>query len=100
MGNICGKESKADPFAQPGRTLGSAPPQQSRASIPKGTTGTGASGRTLGGTSAASGNGSGAKGSDARGAAAKAAEVGDVDMDRLAPRFKNYPDPGRMLTML
>ncbi|KAF4637416.1 hypothetical protein G7Y89_g629 [Cudoniella acicularis] len=37
MGNLCGKESSPDPFAQPGRTLGSAPaPSNTRtAPLPK-----------------------------------------------------------------
>ena len=97
MGNLCGKPSKdSDPFAQPGRTLGSAPPQSSnpRVGVPK-ISGTGSQGKTLGGPA------SGEEG-DARSAAAKAAEVGGPSepFDRLAPRFKNYPDPGRLLTML
>ncbi|KAI2629749.1 hypothetical protein GGR54DRAFT_277863 [Hypoxylon sp. NC1633] len=33
MGNICGK-SESENFAQPGRVLGSAPPQPERASVP------------------------------------------------------------------
>ncbi|KAI0842074.1 hypothetical protein F5Y06DRAFT_167221 [Hypoxylon sp. FL0890] len=33
MGNICGK-SDSDNFSQPGRVLGSAPPQPERASVP------------------------------------------------------------------
>ena len=96
MGNLCGKPSQdADPFAQPGRTLGSAPPRpaEPRASVPKISS---QGGQTLGG----SGGGTAGKG-DARSAAAKAAEVGDDNpFDRLAPRFKKYPDPGRLLTML
>lgn len=85
MGNICGKESKADPFSQPGRTVGSAPPPQNRSSVPK----IAGQGHTLGGSG-------GGEATDARSAAAKAAEVGDG----LAPRFKKYPDAGRLLTML
>lgn len=68
MGNICGKESKSsDPFSQPGRTIGSAPPSQSapRASVPK----ISGQGQTLGGS------GSGGDRDDARRAAARAAEV-------------------------
>ena len=91
MGNLCGKPSKEnDPFTQPGRTVGSAPPKPSepRASVPK----INSHGQALGG---------GGGPSDARSAAAKAAEVGDDNsFDRLAPRFKTYPDPGRLLTML
>ena len=67
MGNICGKESKTpDPFAQPGRTLGSAPPAQAspRAAVPK----ISGQGHTLGGKS-------GNEPDDARRAAARAAEV-------------------------
>ena len=85
MGNICGKEEKSsDPFAQPGRIVGVAP-RASHSSVPKG----GTQGQKLGGSS-------NSEGADARGAAAKAAEVGN----ELAPRFKNYPDSGRLLTML
>ncbi|KAL2051934.1 hypothetical protein ABVK25_007849 [Lepraria finkii] len=67
MGNLCGKPSKPDPFSQPGRTVGSAPPHSStpRATIPK-TTG---QGQTLGGPNAASGDRD-----EARRAAARAAE--------------------------
>lgn len=67
MGNICGKESKSsDPFSQPGRTVGSAPPSQTapRATVPK----ISGPGQTLGGAS-------GGEPNDARRAAAKAAEV-------------------------
>lgn len=70
MGALCGKESKSsDPFSQPGRTVGSAPPSSSnpRAPVPK--INSNAPGRTLGGSS-------GEDTSDARRAAAKAAEVG------------------------
>ena len=97
MGNLCGKPSRdSDPFAQPGRTLGSAPPQpsDSRAAVPK-ISGTGSQGKTLGGPLSETQN-------DARSAAAKAAEVGEPSepFDLLGPRSKNYPDAGRMLTML
>ena len=95
MGNLCGKPSKEnDPFAQPGRTLGSVPakPSEPRASIAT----INSRGQTLGGSR---GGGAGDS-SDARSAAAKAAEVGDDSFDRLAPRFKNHPDTGRLLTML
>lgn len=67
MGNICGKESKpSDPFSQPGRTVGTAPPSQAapRAAVPK----ISGPGQTLGG-------GSGGEPNDARRAAARAAEV-------------------------
>jgi len=66
MGNLCGKPSKEnDPFSQPGRTVGSAPPTQTkpRASVPK----IGGQGQKLGGSS-------GGESSDARSAAARAAE--------------------------
>lgn len=70
MGNLCGKESKGDNFAGPGRTLGAAPPpsDNARASIPatKKSPLQG-NGRTLGGP--------GGSDNDPRSAAAKAAEV-------------------------
>ncbi|KAF4306889.1 hypothetical protein SLS57_011423 [Botryosphaeria dothidea] len=69
MGNLCGKESKGDNFAGPGRTLGAAPPpsDNARASIPatKKSPLQG-NGRTLGGP--------GGSDNDPRSAAAKAAE--------------------------
>ncbi|KAK3934789.1 hypothetical protein QBC46DRAFT_70050 [Diplogelasinospora grovesii] len=34
MGNLCGKESSNDPFAQPGRRLDSAPPAATSSSVP------------------------------------------------------------------
>ena len=67
MGNICGKES-GDPFAQPGRTLGSAPPAQTSSAVPAAARRT-EGGRTLGGAGAASSQ------ADARSQAALAAEV-------------------------
>lgn len=73
MGNLCGKPSKEnDPFAQPGRTVGSAPPPQSssRAPVPK----IDSQGRKLGGVS-------GGEDSDARSAAARAAEVRTLFVD-------------------
>ncbi|OTB08854.1 hypothetical protein M426DRAFT_316883 [Hypoxylon sp. CI-4A] len=48
MGNICGK-SESDPFSQPGRVLGSAPPQPERVSVPAKVAGPP---RTLGGSTA------------------------------------------------
>ncbi|EKG19242.1 hypothetical protein MPH_03503 [Macrophomina phaseolina MS6] len=70
MGNLCGKQSKDDNFAGPGRTLGSAPPpsDNARASIPatKKSPLQG-NGRTLGGPG-------GSGDDDPRSAAAKAAE--------------------------
>ena len=80
MGNLCSKRPSAadnDPFAQPGRVLGSAPPKPSepRAQIPKTTSqgqrlGSGG-GSNIGGRDSGGGGGGG----DARTAAAKAAEV-------------------------
>lgn len=67
MGNLCGKPAKeSDPFSQPGRTVGSAPPSQSapRAGVPKITS----QGQTLGGSSTGDRD-------EARKAAARAAEV-------------------------
>ena len=84
MGNLCGKQSSSDPFEQPGRTLGSAPPKSSntRAPIPATVT---SQGRTLGGSGSGGGGGGGGGGAarnhgtmasnDPRSAAAKAAEV-------------------------
>lgn len=66
MGNLCGKPSKEnDPFSQPGRIIGSAPPPQPnpRVAVPK----INGQGQKLGGSS-------GREGSDARSAAARAAE--------------------------
>ena len=69
MGNCCGKES-TDAFSQPGRTLNSAPPPNTRSSIPKKV---GGPARTLG--SSTSGPQSSAQQEDARRKAAEAAEV-------------------------
>lgn len=69
MGNICGKE-EADPFAQPGRAVGSAPPSGPKtASLPK-TVKVGGPARTLGEASPTAG-----EPGDARRRAAEAAEV-------------------------
>ncbi|MCJ1245039.1 hypothetical protein MMC30_002240 [Trapelia coarctata] len=71
MGNCFGKPSAAfssDPFAQPGRTLGNAPPAP-RASVPPKISSQ--RGKTLG---AQPGSSEGPEASDARRAAAKAAE--------------------------
>ncbi|MCJ1252472.1 hypothetical protein MMC24_000278 [Lignoscripta atroalba] len=68
MGNLCGKESKdSDPFAEPGRTVNSAPPPSAdaRSSVPPRIT---SQGRPLGGSSPS------ADASDARQAAANAAQ--------------------------
>ena len=80
MGALCNKPSRSrspDPFAQPGRTLGSSAPLTPKAAtapLPQKIRGPG-SGHTLGG---GGGGGSGGNGGDARGAAARAAEVGCV----------------------
>ena len=66
MGNLCGKET-SDPFAQPGRTLGSSPkPATGTARLPHRIAGPAAGGRTLGGRMETD---------DARMAAAQAAQV-------------------------
>ncbi|KAI1162379.1 hypothetical protein F5B18DRAFT_624079 [Nemania serpens] len=70
MGNICGK-SESEPFSQPGRVLGSAPPQPQRASVPAHV---GGPPRTLGGSSS-SAQASGEDVDDARRRAAEAAEA-------------------------
>ncbi|KAI0972540.1 hypothetical protein F4678DRAFT_428393 [Xylaria arbuscula] len=67
MGNICGK-SESEAFSQPGRVLGSAPPQPERASVPAHV---GGPPRTLG-SPAAQGDSSD---NDARRRAAEAAEA-------------------------
>ncbi|KAI3329157.1 hypothetical protein HD806DRAFT_274384 [Xylariaceae sp. AK1471] len=69
MGNICGK-SDSEAFSQPGRTLGSAPPQPQRASIPAHV---GGPPRTLGGSPTPQGNNENPD--DARRRAAEAAEA-------------------------
>ncbi|KAI1189377.1 hypothetical protein F5B17DRAFT_391762 [Nemania serpens] len=70
MGNICGK-SDSEAFSQPGRVLGSAPPQPQRASVPAHV---GGPPRTLGGSSP-SPQASGGDADDARRRAAEAAEA-------------------------
>ncbi|EPE31575.1 hypothetical protein GLAREA_12331 [Glarea lozoyensis ATCC 20868] len=72
MGNICGKSS-SDAFAQPGRTLSSAPPQTTNptAPVPKSRT-VGGPARTLGD---ANSNAGGSAQEDARRKAAEAAEA-------------------------
>ncbi|CAJ2501784.1 Uu.00g046370.m01.CDS01 [Anthostomella pinea] len=72
MGNICGK-SDGENFSQPGRVLGSAPPQPQRASIPAKVTGPP---RTVGGGDAnAAGASQNNNAEDARRRAAEAAEA-------------------------
>jgi len=68
MGNLCGKESP-DHFAQPGRTLSSAPPPQTTAPVPRKV---GGPPRTLGGATGAQTD---SQKEDARRKAAEAAEV-------------------------
>jgi hypothetical protein len=70
MGNLCGKESSPDPFAQPGRTLSSAPAPNKTSSVPKSV---GGPPRPLG--SSASNPQSRSQQADARSKAAEAAEV-------------------------
>lgn len=80
MGNLCGKQSK-DPFAGPGRTLGSAqpPPQRTTAPVPTQPKQQRENrGRTVGGTESSS--------DDPRAAAARAAEV----------RAKKSPGTGQL----
>ncbi|KAL1853027.1 hypothetical protein Plec18167_005686 [Paecilomyces lecythidis] len=72
MGNICSRSAnKSDPFSQPGRVLGSAPPADSapRAPLPPKVNSMGP-GRTLGGAS----GGSSTDAEDARSKAALAAQ--------------------------
>ncbi|KAI8947674.1 hypothetical protein F4801DRAFT_582119 [Xylaria longipes] len=70
MGNICGK-SESEAFSQPGRVLGSAPPQPQRASVPAQV---GGPPRTLGGGPPSTQGNSG-DADDARRRAAEAAEA-------------------------
>jgi hypothetical protein len=74
MGNLCGKESDPDHFAQPGRTLSSAPPPSNSktSSVPKKV---GGPPRTLGSNSFPSNAEGSAQQEDARRKAAEAAEV-------------------------
>lgn len=85
MGNICGK-SEPDPFAQPGRTVSSAPPPSSTktSSVPKKV---GGPPRTLGSSTSAAGAGSSAQQEDARRKAAEAAEVSEVAFRSLHQRL-------------
>ncbi|KAI1756712.1 hypothetical protein F4782DRAFT_483794 [Xylaria castorea] len=71
MGNICGK-SESEAFSQPGRVLGSAPPQPQRASVPAHV---GGPPRTLGGGGPPSAQGNSGDTDDARRRAAEAAEA-------------------------
>ncbi|KAI1000009.1 hypothetical protein K3495_g8187 [Podosphaera aphanis] len=70
MGNLCGKESSPDPFAQPGRTLSSAPPSSKTRTVPVPTTVSGPSRPRESRTTAAEGDAG-----DARRKAAEAAET-------------------------
>ncbi|KAI6093789.1 hypothetical protein F4821DRAFT_252788 [Hypoxylon rubiginosum] len=72
MGNICGK-SDSEAFSQPGRVLGSAPPQPQRAPVPPTVS---SPPRTLGGSApAAQGAQNGGSTDEARRRAAEAAEA-------------------------
>ncbi|KAH8885192.1 hypothetical protein GQ53DRAFT_370906 [Thozetella sp. PMI_491] len=71
MGNLCGKAS-SDPFDQPGRTLGSAPVQPTKASVPSKRS-VGGPPRTLGSSNAGASSQAGRD--DARRKAAEAAEA-------------------------
>ncbi|KAI1779974.1 hypothetical protein F4818DRAFT_160754 [Hypoxylon cercidicola] len=74
MGNICGK-SDSEAFSQPGRVLGSAPPQPERAAVPPTVR---SPPRTLGGsapTAQGAQNGADADADEARRRAAEAAEA-------------------------
>lgn len=72
MGNICGK-SESEAFSQPGRVLGSAPPQPQSVPVPAHV---GAPAQTPGGGSApAQGDSRASAADDARRRAAEAAEV-------------------------
>jgi hypothetical protein len=75
MGNLCGKESSPDPFAQPGRTLSSAPPASNTktSSVPRKV---GGPPRTLGSNPSTTNPQSSTQQEDARRKAAEAAEVG------------------------
>ncbi|KAK3330379.1 hypothetical protein B0H66DRAFT_59588 [Apodospora peruviana] len=76
MGNLCGKASNDDPFAQPGRRLDSAPPAPKSASVPAKVVG--GPPRTLGGGSGSGSGGATTTGvgvDEARRKAAEAAEA-------------------------
>ncbi|KAI1367371.1 hypothetical protein F5Y08DRAFT_299017 [Xylaria arbuscula] len=83
MGNICGK-SDSEAFSQPGRVLGSAPPQPQSVPVPAHV---GGPPRTLGGDSAAAQ----AQGEDSRGSAAddarrRAAEAAEARAQATAAK--------------
>jgi hypothetical protein len=80
MGALCGKESRDDNFAGPGRRLDSSPEQSTTAPLPSNKRVVGGPPRTLGGSSSAAGGGaSSADAVDARRKAAEAAEVRKAD---------------------
>lgn len=82
MGALCGKESRDDNFAGPGRRLDSSPDQSATAPLPSNKRVVGGPPRTLGGSSTASaGGGSAADAADARRMAAAAAEVRERTSD-------------------
>jgi len=80
MGNICGKSSKDDAFSQPGRVVGSAPPQNTTSSVPAQAQ---SQSRKVGGPARALGGGGGNGSSEAGGvddARRKAAEAAEVSL--------------------
>ncbi|CAG8950525.1 hypothetical protein HYFRA_00002733 [Hymenoscyphus fraxineus] len=99
MGNLCGKESP-DPFAQPGRTLASAPPppENPTAPLPKKVSGP----RTLGSAGTNVGGGSQQQ-EDARRRAAKAAEeranAGGKPKGKLASQLEQQKKQTRSETL-
>jgi hypothetical protein len=84
MGALCGKESREENFAGPGRRLDSSPERSPIAPLPSNKRVVGGPPRTLGGSSAAGGGGpSAADAADARRKAAEAAEVRKDPRPRL-----------------
>lgn len=75
MGALCGKESRDDNFAGPGRRLDSSPDQSPTAPLPSNKRVVGGPPRTLGGSSSGGGEASSSDAADARRKAAEAAEV-------------------------
>lgn len=80
MGALCGKESRDDNFAGPGRRLDSSPDERATAPLPSNKRVVGGPPRTLGGSS----SGGGASSADAADARRKAAEAAEV---RKPPRL-------------
>ncbi|KAG8165001.1 hypothetical protein KVR01_005276 [Diaporthe batatas] len=75
MGALCGKESRDDNFAGPGRRLDSSPDQSPTAPLPSNKRVVGGPPRTLGGSSSGGGGASSSSAADARRKAAEAAEA-------------------------